>query len=91
MNPNPLDVTWHWWVRFAQTSCVLLCAYVAAYYATVRPYPKNIFLWGTPPWHTYEIGGYRLPYVAHRFFRPIYAIDRKLRPETWWNQFDYTR
>jgi hypothetical protein len=78
MNPNPLDVTWHWWVRFAQTSCVLLCAYVAAYYATVRPYPKNIFWWGSPPWHTYEIGGY----PASKRGTSLHSPDLRHRSQT---------
>ena len=74
-----------WWTCFAQTSCVLLCVYVAAHYATVRPYPKNVTLQGPGPFYSYEIGSYLLPYDVYVFFRPIHAIDCRLRPETWWD------
>jgi hypothetical protein len=92
-----LDVTWRCWLKFAQFSCVLLCAYVVAYYATVCPAPRFLDLWGRPkniafsgpgPWHSYRIGGHVLPYAAYQFFRPIHVIDRKLRPETWWTPED---
>jgi hypothetical protein len=88
-----VHVTWRWWVTFAQLSCVALCAYVAAYYATVcpvRPLPgRTIAFEGRGPWHSYRIGAYALPwYEAHLFFGPIHVIDRKLRPKTWWDPED---